>query len=80
MIGPPGVRNVHIVGEALRLQTHSCREKAPPEINGSPFKTEMREDSTIALEKGEFRDFVDKRRYGDFCNLLLSAMDSEGKI
>ena len=36
----------------------------------------MREDSTIASEKGGFRDFVDKRRYGDFYNLLL-AMDSE---
>lgn len=36
----------------------------------------MREDSTIAFEEGGFRDFVDKRRYGDFYNLLF-AIDSE---
>ena len=37
---------------------------------------EMREDSTTALEEGGFRDFVDKRRYGGFYNLLF-VMDSE---
>ena len=40
---------------------------------------EMRENSTTALEEGGFRDFVDKRRYGGFYNLLF-VMDSEQEI